>query len=611
MNVLILREKIQKGLIQLPQLWRGLVLIWSATRGWTLTWIFLLIVQGLLPVATVYLTRLLVDSLVVVVGRGGTWESIRPSLVWITLMALVFLSKELLRGVSSYIRTIQSERVRDYISGLIHQKSMEIDLEFYDSPDYYDRLHRARSGAAYRPMALLESIGILLQNGITLVAMLFVLMPYGLWLPVALLVSTLPVLYVVLQHRIRYHQWMVKNTAEERRAWYHDWLLTARETAAELRLFQLGGHFQSAFQDLRKRLRIERSHLARDQGISEFGAGFAALLVTGLSMAWMIWRAIQGEITLGDLALFYQAFNQGQSLMRSFLENVGEIYSNSLFLGDLFDFLELTPKLIDPLRPIPFPSVLQDGIRFEKVTFYYPQSDLPAIQEFNLDIASGQIVAIVGPNGAGKSTLIKLLCRFYDPQVGSVYVDGIDLRDFSIQDLRQHITMLFQEPVHYSATVRENIAWGDIETSSEMGRIIAAAESAGVDTQIQRLKQGYETLLGKWFEGGTDLSVGEWQRLSLARAFLRKATLIVLDEPTSSMDPWAEADWLARMRQLASGRTAILITHRFTTAAFADVIYVMDQGRIVEFGSHQELLTQGGRYASSWREQMRRWISSQ
>ena len=610
MNVLILREKIQKGLIQLPQLWRGLVLIWSATRGWTLTWIFLLIVQGLLPVATVYLTRLLVDSLVVVVGRGGTWESIRPSLVWITLMALVFLSKELLRGVSSYIRTIQSERVRDYISGLIHQKSMEIDLEFYDSPDYYDRLHRARSGAAYRPMALLESIGILLQNGITLVAMLFVLMPYGLWLPVALLVSTLPVLYVVLQHRIRYHQWMVKNTAEERRAWYHDWLLTARETAAELRLFQLGGHFQSAFQDLRKRLRIERSHLARDQGISEFGAGFAALLVTGLSMAWMIWRAIQGEITLGDLALFYQAFNQGQSLMRSFLENVGEIYSNSLFLGDLFDFLELTPKLIDPLRPIPFPSVLQDGIRFEKVTFYYPQSDLPAIQEFNLDIASGQIVAIVGPNGAGKSTLIKLLCRFYDPQVGSVYVDGIDLRDFSIQDLRQHITMLFQEPVHYSATVRENIAWGDIETSSEMGRIIAAAESAGVDTQIQRLKQGYETLLGKWFEGGTDLSVGEWQRLSLARAFLRKATLIVLDEPTSSMDPWAEADWLARMRQLASGRTAILITHRFTTAAFADVIYVMDQGRIVEFGSHQELLTQGGRYASSWREQMRRWISS-
>jgi ATP-binding cassette subfamily B protein len=526
-------------------------------------------------------------------------------------MALVFLSKELLRGVSSYIRTIQSERVRDYISGLIHQKSMEIDLEFYDSPDYYDRLHRARSGAAYRPMALLESIGILLQNGITLVAMLFVLMPYGLWLPVALLVSTLPVLYVVLQHRIRYHQWMVKNTAEERRAWYHDWLLTARETAAELRLFQLGGHFQSAFQDLRKRLRIERSHLARDQGISEFGAGFAALLVTGLSMAWMIWRAIQGEITLGDLALFYQAFNQGQSLMRSFLENVGEIYSNSLFLGDLFDFLELTPKLIDPLRPIPFPSVLQDGIRFEKVTFYYPQSDLPAIQEFNLDIASGQIVAIVGPNGAGKSTLIKLLCRFYDPQVGSVYVDGIDLRDFSIQDLRQHITMLFQEPVHYSATVRENIAWGDIETSSEMNRIIAAAESAGVDTQIQRLKQGYETLLGKWFEGGTDLSVGEWQRLSLARAFLRKATLIVLDEPTSSMDPWAEADWLARMRQLASGRTAILITHRFTTAAFADVIYVMDQGRIVEFGSHQELLTQGGRYASSWREQMRRWISSQ
>jgi len=557
------------------------------------------------------LTRLLVDSLVVIVGQGGTWESIRPSLVWIALIALVFLTKELLRGVSSFIRTNQSEWVRDYISGLIHQKSMEIDLEFYDSPDYYDRLHRARSGAASRPMALLESTGVLLQNGITLAAMLIVLAPYGLWLPLALLVSTLPVLYVVMQHRLRYHQWMVKNTAEERHAWYHDWLLTARETAAEMRLFQLSNHFQLAFQRLRERLRVERSALARDQGIAEFSAGFVALLITGISMAWMVWRAILGEVTLGDLALFYQAFNQGQSLMRSFLENVGEIYSNSFFLGDLFDFLELKSNLVDPPHPAPFPEVLQSGIRFEEITFYYPESDQPAIHGFNLDIAAGQIIAIVGPNGAGKTTLIKLLCRFYDPRAGSITIDGISLPDFSIRDLRQHITMLFQEPVHYSATVRENIALGDIESSPDMDRVITAAESAGADTQIHRLKEGYETMLGKWFEGGTDLSVGEWQRLSLARAFLRKATIIVLDEPTSSMDPWAEADFLRRIRQLAAGRTSILITHRFTTAAFADVIYVMDQGRIVEFGSHQELLTQGGRYATSWKEQMQRWTSAQ
>jgi ATP-binding cassette subfamily B protein len=603
--VLSLRKKIRRGFRQLPHLGRGLELIWRATPGWTLTWIILLIIQGLLPVATVYLTRLLVDSLVAIVGQKGAWDSIRPSLMWIALMALVFLAKELLRGVSSYIRINQSEWVRDYITGLIHHKSMEIDLEFYDSPDYYDRLHRARSGAAYRPMALLESTGILLQNGITLASMLFVLAPYGLWLPLALLISTLPVFYVVLQHRLRYHQWIVKNTAEERRAWYYDWLLTARETAAELRLFQLSRHFQSAFQLVRKRLRLERSDLARDQGVAEFGAGFAALLVTGLSMAWMVWRAILGEVSLGDLALFYQAFNQGQSLMRSFLENAGEIYSNSFFLGDLFDFLELESRLSVPVNPASFPGVLRTGIRFEKVTFCYPQSDIPAIQEFDLEISAGQIIAIVGPNGAGKSTLVKLLCRFYDPQAGSVTIDGIDLREFSIRDLREHISMLFQEPVHFSATVRENIALGDMDTSPEMNRIITAAESAGADAQIQRLKQGYETLLGKWFEGGTDLSVGEWQRLSLARAFLRRGTIIVLDEPTSSMDPWAEADWLARMRRLAAGCTAILITHRFTTAAHADIIYVMDQGRIVEYGSHQELLAQGGRYASSWREQMR------
>ena len=358
-------------------------------------------------------------------------------------------------------------------------------------------------------------------------------------------------------------------------------------------------------------MRLERSNLARDQGLAEFSAGFVALLVTGLSMVWMVWRAILGEVTLGDLALFYQAFNQGQSLMRSFLENVGEIYSNSFFLGDLFDFLSLEPRLNDPPQPVPFPQVLQGGIRFEGVTFYYPESDQPAIRDFNLDLTAGQIIAIVGPNGAGKSTLVKLLCRFYDPQAGSISIDRIALPEFSIRDLRQHITMLFQEPVHFNAKVRENIALGDIESNPGMDRVVAAAESSGADVHIHRLKEGYETLLGKWFEGGADLSVGEWQRLSLARAFLRTATIIVLDEPTSSMDPWAEADFLRRIRKLAAGRTCILITHRFSTAAFADMIYVMDQGCIVEFGNHQELLAQSGRYASSWKEQMQRWTNVQ
>jgi ATP-binding cassette subfamily B protein len=466
-------------------------------------------------------------------------------------------------------------------------------------------------GASYRPLALLESTGTLVQDGITMAAMAVVLAPYGLWLPLALLVSTLPAFYVVLQNRLQLHRWQVKNTENDRRAWYYDWLLTVRETAAELRLFQLSDYFQSAYQKLRQKLRQERIQLAKGQGLSEAVAGGAALLVTAASMVWMAWQAVKGLVTLGDLALFYQAFNQGQGLMRSFLENVGEIYSNSYFLGDLFEFLTLEPGVQEPENPLPVPPVLKQGISLEGVSFTYPESQRSVLRDFSLRIEAGQMVAIVGPNGAGKSTLIKLLCRFYDPQSGSIQLDGIDLRQFSVEELRQRITVLFQEPVDFSATVRENIGLGDLSGMMDESRIVASAQAAGADKPISHLPQGYDTLLGKWFQGGADLSVGEWQRIALARAFMRQAPVIILDEPTSAMDPWAEADWLARFRQLAAGRTSILITHRFTTAAYADVIHVMDEGRIVESGGHRQLIAGDGPYAQSWKAQMQRWLSDE
>jgi ATP-binding cassette subfamily B protein len=238
------------------------------------------------------------------------------------------------------------------------------------------------------------------------------------------------------------------------------------------------------------------------------------------------------------------------------------------------------------------------------VTFAYPGASRPALDNFNMVIPAGQITAIVGENGAGKTTLIKLLCRFYDPEKGRLTIDGTDIRDLSFSALRQRITVLFQDPVRYHDTVRNNIAFGDIDSSPDIDRIQAAAEAGGADAPINRLPQGYQAVLGKWF-GGAELSGGEWQRLALARAFLRNAEFIILDEPTSAMDSWAEADWLLRFRQLVTGRTALIITHRFTTALQADMIHVAHQGRIVESGSHQQLLAQKGRYAASWSRQMR------
>ena len=313
---------------------------------------------------------------------------------------------------------------------------------------------------------------------------------------------------------------------------------------------------------------------------------------------------LQGQVTLGDLALFYQAFNRGQSLMRILLGNVGQVYTNSLFLGNLFEFLMLEPQVKEPPETLPTPLVLKEGIRFRQVTFRYPGSEQVALQNFNLTIPAGKIVAIVGDNGAGKSTLVKLLCRFYDPEVGRIELDGTDIRDLSIKKLRQLLTVLFQFPVNYHATVAQSIAKGDLKSEPSAVEIEAAARGAGAHEFIARLSQGYDTLLGKWFASGTNLSGGELQRIALARAFVRQAQIIVLDEPTSSMDSWAEADWLNRFRTLADGRTAIVITHRFSLAMRADVIHVMRSGQIVESGTHEQLLAQGGVYAQSWIAQM-------
>jgi ATP-binding cassette subfamily B protein len=600
----LFRSKLRVDSNQLRHLVRALGLVWDAARRWTMLWLALLVVQGLLPVGSVYLTRALVDNLVIALQSDRSWSAFQGVLPYVIAMAVILLLTELLAYFTAYVRTVQSELVRDHISGLIHQKSVAIDLAFYDMPEYFDRLYRAQNQAVDRPLSLLEGLGSVLQNGLTLIAMVAVLAPYGIWMPVALLASSLPAFYIVLDHRLRFHEWRLRNTENERRAWYYNWLLTDRQTAAEVRIFDLGKHFQSLYQVLRTRLRQERAQLAWNQSLAEIVTALIALLITGFALAWMLWKAVLGNLTLGDLALFYQAFQRGQGLMRTLFENLGEIYSNSLFLNDLFAFLALEPHVRDATESVAAPALLNEGIRFENVTFHYSGSERVALSNFNLTIPAGRIVAIVGANGAGKSTLVKLLCRFYDPAQGRVLFDGVDLRKVKLQDLRRQITILFQDPVYFQHTFGENITLGDLSKQVDSARVQFAANAAGADKTVAGLPNGYETLLGKWFQGGTELSVGEWQRLALARAYWRQAPILVLDEPTSAMDPWAEHDWLKRFRELASNHTTLIITHRFTTAMYADIIHVMESGRVIESGSHAELLALNGRYAQSWREQM-------
>jgi ATP-binding cassette subfamily B protein len=597
------RTRLRRASRQLRLLPAALRLVWQAAPGWTVVWVLLLVVQGILPVCLVFITRAVVDAMVAVTSSGLTPSSAGPVVGVVLLAGGIMLLNEVLGTAAKVVRVHQAERITDHVSALLQARSVSVDLAFYDVPASYDHLHRARNEAHQRPLILLESMGSLLQNGITLVAMMLVILPYGGWLPVALLLSTVPAMAAVLRGTRRYHQWFVRTTADQRRAWYLDWMTTNREAAAELRLFQLGPHLQAQYVEVRARLRTEREALAWSEARVELVASALSLTITAATMGILLWQTLDRKLSLGDMAMLFQAFSQGQSLMRQLLGHVGQIYSNSLFLEDLMAFLALEPQIKDPEEPLPAmtPGSPAPTVRFRDVTFGYAGERGPVLQDFNLTLPAGRTVALVGRNGSGKTTLVKLLCRFYDPLAGAIEIGGMDLRHMAQVELRRLITVLFQAPVDYHATVHENIAMADLAAPASAVR--EAARLGGADELIRELPHGYETLLGVWFPGGTDLSVGEWQRIALARAYLRQSPIMVLDEPTSAMDPWAEAEWFQRFRGVARGRTVLLITHRFTTARFADLIYVMDDGAVVEAGTHEELLAHGGAYARSWNDQ--------
>ncbi len=604
-------EFVKTARTHFPNLIRALKMVWRATPGWSLASAILLVIQGLLPALTVTLTRLLVNQLAAVLGSSHAAQLDVPgivTLIWLAAaMGGVILIGQILSSLSGWVRTSQSEKVSMQITEQIQQRSSEVDYAFYETPADFDRLQRARAEAGSRPLALVDNLGSLVQNTITLVAMGVVLLPYGWWLPLVLLVSTFPALLIVVRNQRKMYAWQKKVTTEQRLVFYFEWLQSIRESAAELRMLGLGNYFRQNYLRLRRKIFRESQVLNRQLIINQFAASILGLLAVGGSLGWLGWRALQGQASLGDLAMLYQALNQGQSLMRSLLQTSGQLYGNLLFLTNLFEFLDLPLKVVDPVDPVPLPAPSATGgirLSFKHVTFTYPGAGKPALQDFSLEIEAGQTVAIVGDNGAGKTTLIKLLCRLYDPQEGCITWQGIDLRQLCLIDLRRQITVLFQEPMHYHASIYENIAYGDWKESGvPMDQIQLAARQAGAEELIERLPQGYETLLGKWFHAGTDLSVGEWQRLALARAFLRAAPVLILDEPTSAMDAWAEADWLSRVHSWSAQRTTLMITHRLTTARKADKIFVMETGRIIESGSHTELVSSGGRYAQAWQAQ--------
>ena len=575
-----------------------------AAPQWTALWGILILLQGVLPTAVIYLTKLVIDSVIDAKNNQGSSIFVSEAVFYIVILGVVLLLTEVFQYANEWVRTAQAENVTDYIKNLIHRKAVEVDYAFYESPEYYNLMEQATGESSAKPLALLESIGSVVQNSVTLITMATILISYGWWLPIVLLVGTLPALYIALHSDRVYYKWW-KETADDRR-WlrYFDIMLTNNEAAAEVRLFDLSERFRGRFQSLRKRLRDEKMVHLRRQNVGKIIASLVALLTLAGAMGWMTNKALYGAATLGDLAVFYQVFTRGQVVMRSILGSISKTISNTLYLEVLFEFFDLKSNLVAPENPTPTPEKLQKGISFNDVSFYYPHSSKAVIKNFNLHVPTGKIIALVGVNGAGKSTIIKLLTRFYDTSEGNITIDGIDIKEFEIEKLRRMISILFQFQMQYHASASENIAMGDTKKEVLREDTETAARRAGAHKFITQLPQKYDTLLGKWFVSGAELSGGEWQRIALARAYYRQSPIIVLDEPTSYMDSWSEADWFDRFREVAADKTSIIITHRFTIAMRADIIHVVDNGKIIESGTHHELVKANGFYAQSWNAQM-------
>jgi len=634
-------------------------LVWRASRRWTLWQAGLVALQGLLPLAGLVVLKRIVDA----VSRALTSNpgpGFDPVVPWLVLAGVIALVSSLARSLSELAQEAQSALVTEHVSRILHEQSIAVDLAYYEDPRYHDTLHRAQREAAYRPNRIVNGLIQIGQSSLALAGITVLVLSLDWLVGILLLAAAFPGMLVRLFYSRRLFLLHKQQTARQRRTSYYTWLITSLHHAAIIRLLGVGRFFSARAVEMRDELNTERLRLSRSRVLADTaGQAMGTTAIFG-ALALICYKTVAGAITLGGLAMYYQAFQSGLGFLQTLLRGLAGLYEDSLFLADFQAFLAIEPRIrgvratskaapdgtatrIDDARGggadrfvvPPSGGLLREGyrphgncrplgknppeggttnlstpsppdapaavgglnIRFDNVSFTYPGRPKKALDGINFEVPAGRIVALAGENGAGKTTLVKLLTRLYDPDEGSILANGVDLREMDPAEWRSQVSVVSKDYAGFQLTARENIWAGNVQAPISTDRIQLATTLAGAEKVIERLPQGYESLLGRQFEDGVDISAGEWQRLSIARALFREAPLLVLDEPTSSLDPFSEANFLTRLRDIIGSRSAVLISHRFTALRLADLICVIEEGRVIEKGTHDELIRRNGQYA--------------